>query len=200
MTEAEQLIEGLDDFVSSFAQNLASSSRIVPYSPAQVTTRETRLTGQPLPPNSPAKQPLQKWAQWDLSIGVLNANKYYFGPSSTSSSHWLIPGTYRAMYVSGACNYSTSAPGLWGVAAYASDGVTKQGPRVTWIDPYPSTEKSDFVGTFGYYASQSAAESASAGTFLEFEHQGGPVYMQFIDENYSDNAGGPIVIRLLGPF
>lgn len=138
-------------------------------------------------------RPILPPQQWPLSLTVLSDTVTYFGPSP-STSYDLPGGNYQVYYLSGAANYSTSAPGLWGVAAYASDGVTPQGPRVTYAI------STGFVGTFGYFANSATAESASTGQSLVITHTGGPIYMEFIDENYADNAGGPILFNLIGPF
>lgn len=142
---------------------------------------------------APNRNPTYSPMQWPLSLGVLSSAVVHAGP--TSSTAYDFPGgNYTIYYLSGAANYSTAAPGLWGVCAFAGDGVTQQGPKITY------NGGSGFVGNFGYYASSAIAEAASAGKFLDFTHTGGDISMSFIDEDYSDNAGGPILFNLIGPY
>lgn len=117
-----------------------------------------------------------------LSLDVLSSSPVSFGS--------LPAGDYRVRYTGGSMKFWSGFG--YQLGRFAMDTVTRLGPRVQW------NGGSGFVGDTGEYATPEDLKAANEGASIAFTHAGGDISMDFVDENYADNVGGPLRFRLIG--
>jgi hypothetical protein len=118
-----------------------------------------------------------------------NVRAQFVGPGGATNTP---AGTYTLRYVGGAQIHDAVQDGYEVTAHYPIDGIEAGHHLFNGDNPSTSTTRVwlDSNGTFGGVGwSVADVERANAGHTWSIEHAGGPLFITYVDNDYSDNQG-----------